>query len=107
MSVGLSFAQGATWPLVLGALTVASVLAAAAHESYHIMQDAVGAGWRARLAEAFSSRDFIYLIVAMSVFGKAHWFLIFASVGTPIFFLLLLSIRRAATRQGQWPDSST
>ena len=92
MSVGLSFAQEATWPLALGALTVASVLAAAAHESIHIMQDAVGAGWRARLAEAFSSRDFIYLIVAMAAFGKAHWFLIFASVGTPIFFLLLLSI---------------
>jgi 1L-myo-inositol 1-phosphate cytidylyltransferase / CDP-L-myo-inositol myo-inositolphosphotransferase len=92
MSVGLSFAQQAAWPLALGTLTVASVLAAAAHESSHIMQDAVGAGWRARLAEAFSSRDFIYLIVAMSAFGKAHWFLIFASVGTPIFFLLLLSI---------------
>ncbi len=95
MSVGLSFAQEAPWPLALGALTVAATLAAAARESSHIMQDtAVGvdAGWMARLAEAFSSRDFIYLIVAMSAFGKAHWFLIFASVGTPIFFLLLLSI---------------
>jgi phosphatidylglycerophosphate synthase len=92
MSVGLSFAQEATWPLALGAITVASVLAAAARESSHIMQDTVGAGWKARLAEAFSSRDFIYLIVAMSAIGKAHWFLIFASVGTPIFFLLLLSI---------------
>jgi 1L-myo-inositol 1-phosphate cytidylyltransferase / CDP-L-myo-inositol myo-inositolphosphotransferase len=95
MSVGLSFAQEATWPLALGALTVAATLAAAARESSPIMQDTalgVDAGWRARLAEAFSSRDFIYLIVAMSAFGKAHWFLVFASVGTPIFFLLLLSI---------------
>jgi phosphatidylglycerophosphate synthase len=95
MSVGLSFAQEATWPLALGALTVAATLAAAARESSHIMQDTAAgeaAGWMARLAEAFSSRDFIYLIVAMSAFGKAHWFLIFASVGTPIFFLLLLAI---------------
>src|SRR5207244_8325946 len=94
-SVVLSLAQEAPWPLALGALTVSATLAAAARESSHIMQDtAVGvdAGWMARLAEAFSSRDFIYLIVAMSAFGKAHWFLIFASVGTPIFFLLLLSI---------------
>ena len=103
MSVGLSFAQEATWPLALGALTVAATLAAAARESSHIMQDTAAgeaAGWMARLAEAFSSRDFIYLIVAMSAFGKAHWFLIFASVGTPIFFLLLLAIgaRRRATR---------
>ena len=84
---------GYAWMIELGA--VAATLAAAARESSHIMQDtAVGvdAGWMARLAEAFSSRDFIYLIVAMSAFGKAHWFLIFASVGTPIFFLLLLSI---------------
>jgi len=96
MSVGLSFAQEAPWPLALGALTVAATLAAAARESSHIMQDtAVGvdAGWMARPAQAFSSLDFVYLIVAMSAFGNAHWFLIFASVGRPIFFLLLLSIR--------------
>ena len=95
MAVGLSFAQDATWPLALGALTVVATLAAAARESSYIMQDTAlggGAGWRAHLAEAFSSRDFIYLIVALSAFGKAHWFLIFASVGTPIFFLLLLWI---------------
>lgn len=92
MSVGLSVAQAAAWPLALGALTIAATLAAAAREASHIMRDTVGAGWKARLAEAFSSRDFVYLIIAMSVFGKAHWFLIFASVGTPIFFLLLLSI---------------
>jgi hypothetical protein len=46
--------------------------------------------WVARLAQAFSSRDFIYLVIVMSAFGKAHWFLILASIGTPIFFGLLL-----------------
>jgi phosphatidylglycerophosphate synthase len=95
MAVGLSFERDATWPLALGALTVLAVLGAAALESSPIMRDAaVGgdAGWRAKLAEAFSSRDFIYLVVLLSAAGLAHWFLIFASVGTPIFFLLLLSI---------------
>ena len=95
MAVGLSFERDATWPLALGAVTVLAVLGAAALESSPIMRDAaVGgdAGWRAKLAEAFSSRDFIYLVVLLSAAGLAHWFLIFASVGTPIFFLLLLSI---------------
>src|SRR5262249_47293997 len=69
MSVGLSFAQEAPCPLALGALTVAATLAAAAREASPIMQDTalgVDTGWRARLAEAFSSRGFIYLVVALS-----------------------------------------
>jgi phosphatidylglycerophosphate synthase len=97
MAVGLSFYHDAAWPLALGAVTVAATLGAALRESSRIMRD-VGVGedasWTAQLTAAFSSRDFIYLIVAMSVFGLAHWFLIFASVGTPIFFLLLLSAGR-------------
>ena len=95
MAVGLSFAQDATWPLALGALTVLATLGSAASQSRDIMLDtAVGgdATWVARLAEAFSHRDFIYLVIALSAFGKAHWFLILASVGTPIYFLLLLWI---------------
>ena len=93
MAVGLSFAQEATWPLALGALTVIATLGAAARQSRDIMLDtAVGgdATWIARFAEAFSSRDFIYLVIVMSAFGKAHWFLILASIGTPIFFGLVL-----------------
>ena len=95
MAVGLSVTREATWPLALGALTVVATLGAATLASRQIMRDtAVGvdATWAARLAEAFSSRDFIYLVIVLSAFGQAHWFLIFASVGTPIFFLLLLSI---------------
>jgi phosphatidylglycerophosphate synthase len=95
MAVGLSVTREATWPLALGALTVVATLGAAALASRQVMRDtAVGvdATWAARLAEAFSSRDFIYLVVVLSAFGQAHWCLILASVGTPIFFLLLLSI---------------
>jgi phosphatidylglycerophosphate synthase len=93
MAVGLSFAQEATWPLALGALTVLATLGAAASQSRAIMLDtAVGADgmWIARVAEAFSHRDFIYLVIALAAFGKAHVFLILASIGTPIFFVLLL-----------------
>src|SRR5438445_88842 len=93
MAVGLSFAQGATWPLALGALTVVATAGSAACQSRDIMLDtAVGgdAAWIARVAEAISHRDFIYLVIVLSAFGKAHWFLILASIGTPIFFLLML-----------------
>lgn len=93
MAAGLSFAQEATWPLALGALTVIATLGAAACQSRDIMLDtAVGgdATWIARVAEAFSHRDFIYLVIALSAIGKGHWFLIIASIGTPIFFGLLL-----------------
>ena len=93
MAVGLSLAHEATWPLALGALTVLATLGAAACQSRDIMLDTAVAGdaaWIARFAEAFSHRDFIYLVILLSAFGKAHWFLILASIGTPIFFVLLL-----------------
>jgi len=93
MAVGLSFAQDATWPLALGAITVIATLGAAACQSRAIMLDTTVGGdaaWIARFAEAFSHRDFIYLVIVMSAVGKAHWFVIAASIGTPIFFVLLL-----------------
>ena len=101
MAVGLSLATGAAWPLLIGALTVVATVGSAACASRQTMRDtALGddASWAARLAEAFSHRDFIYLVVVLSAFGKAHWFLMLASVGTPIFFLLILwvSARRRA-----------
>jgi phosphatidylglycerophosphate synthase len=42
------------------------------------------------LADALARRDFIYLVVILSAFGKAHWFLILAAVGAPIFFTVVL-----------------
>ncbi|PYN30792.1 MAG: hypothetical protein DME01_25880 [Candidatus Rokuibacteriota bacterium] len=93
MAVGLSRAQEATWPLALGALTVIATLGAAACQSRAIMLDTAveaDATWIARFAEAFSHRDFIYLVIALAAFGKAHVFLVLASIGTPIFFVLLL-----------------
>lgn len=42
------------------------------------------------IADALARRDFIYLVVILSAFGKAHWFLILAAFGSPIFFFVLL-----------------
>jgi len=93
MAVGLSIAQDAVWPLVLGVLAVVGTFGSAASMSRQIMGDKVlggDASWTARFAEAFTHRDFIYLVLILSALGKAHWVLILASAGTPIFFLLFL-----------------
>jgi hypothetical protein len=44
----------------------------------------------AKTADALANRDFIYLIVVLSLFGKAAWFILFVAIGTPIFVLVRL-----------------
>lgn len=45
-----------------------------------------------RLTDAVSRRDFIYLILIMSIFGVADWFVISSAVIIPVYFLALLVI---------------
>jgi hypothetical protein len=53
-----------------------------------------------RVADALSRRDFIYLVLALSLFGKANWFLFLTAIGAPIFFIVLLALdRRHAERK--------
>jgi len=42
------------------------------------------------LADSLAKRDFIYLVVILSALGKAHWFLVLAAIGAPLFFFILL-----------------
>ena len=97
MALGWSLAGGGAWPLVLGAATIASALATATLAARRFIggETAATASPAGRLAEALSHRDFIYLIVALAAFGKAHWFLAVAAVGTPSFLLLFLLASRA------------
>lgn len=100
IAVGWSLAIHAAWPLALGAVASASALAAAACVFRRTMLDVMpGAGASAtdRIAEAMGHRDFIYVVVALAAFGRAHWFLVVASVGIPGFLLLLLWV--GATRR--------
>jgi phosphatidylglycerophosphate synthase len=99
MAVGWTLAGGGPWPLVLGAVTIVSALATATLAARRFIRGeaAATASPAERVAEALSHRDFIYLIVALAAFGKAHWFLAVAAVGTPSFLLLLLLASR--TRQ--------
>ena len=53
---------------------------------------------RARLIGALSHRDFIYVVVLLSAFGRAHWFLVATAVGTPVFLALALVFLRTDGR---------
>jgi hypothetical protein len=45
-----------------------------------------------RVADALSRRDFIYLVLIMSAFGIADWFVISSAIAVPAFFLALVAV---------------
>jgi hypothetical protein len=109
MAIGWSRAVGQPWPLLLGALAVLATLASAyprvlAHDGGAQGRAAVHVGRGlgpvalSRVADALSRRDFIYLVLILSLFGKARWFLVLAAVGAPVYFLALTAIALAERR---------
>jgi phosphatidylglycerophosphate synthase len=102
MAIGWSLAVAAPWPLLLGAAAALGNLGSAWFVYWRMMREKAGSGplftsvskvpdeRLARLLDAASRRDFIYLVVILALFGKSNWFLILASVGAPIFFFLLI-----------------
>jgi phosphatidylglycerophosphate synthase len=97
MAIGWSLSSQATWPLLLGALAVAGTLGAAGVASRRFISGEARAGDAralARLTEAFSHRDFIYLIAVLAAFGQAQWFIALAAAGTPLFLAMLVWVDR-------------
>ena len=88
MAVGWTLAAGSLWPLCLGALAITGT-AASAYLVAHRDGTAATAGPPGRLADAVANRDFIYLVLLLACFGRAHWFLIPVALGTPIFMMLV------------------
>lgn len=98
MAVGWCLHTGAVWPLLVGVVAVASTLTAAGALAPQFVNGGHGGENRTlagRLADALSHRDFIYLVLLLSAFGKAHWFLALTAVGTPLFLLLIWGSRAA------------
>lgn len=103
MGVGLARATGQDWPLACGASAVLGTAASAWVVYQRTMtgpkdgplftsvathrETAVS-----RIADALSRRDFIYLVLIMSAFGKADWFIVLSAVAVPAFFLALLVV---------------
>jgi phosphatidylglycerophosphate synthase len=92
IAIGWSRAVGTAWPLVPGALAAAATLASAAVMFERTVEDrpATTESPAARLVDALAGRDFIYVLILASAFGKAAWFLVAAAAGTPTFLVLAL-----------------
>lgn len=88
MAVGWSRSEDSPWPLLLGALAIIGT-AASAYFVAHRNGGTADTGPSGRLADAVANRDFIYLVLLLACFGRAHWFLVLVALGTPIFMMLV------------------
>ena len=109
LAIGWSRSSVDFWPLIAGAAAIAGTLLAAGFVFRYAMPETREGpqftsvtqgpqGRMSRIADALARRDFIYLVVLLSAFGKAHWFLALAAVGAPIFFLVLVGIETSGRR---------
>ncbi len=104
MGVGWSLSAGMMWPLALGAAAVLGTLGSAGFVYWRVMPMRDEGGFTsvsaspdrplARLLDAASRRDFIYLVVLLALFGQSSWFLILAAIGAPVYFVLVLFASR-------------
>ncbi len=105
ISVGWSRQIGAAWPLALGALAVLGTLFSAGFVFASTMRGPAASGGPlfvsvtkapatgvSKVADLLARRDFIYLVLVLSVIGKVRWFLVMSAIGAPVFFLVLLAI---------------
>lgn len=107
MGIGWSLSVGETWPLWLGVLAVGGTIGSAGMVYRHTMQGEGSTGplftsvvrsktsALSNLMDSLARRDFIYLVVVLSVFGKASWFLALSAIGSPIYFGLMLWVARS------------
>jgi phosphatidylglycerophosphate synthase len=102
MAIGWSVSAAAGWPLLLGAAAVLGTLGSAGFVYWRLMRAKDDGGTLftsvsaeperplARVLDAASRRDFIYLVVLLALFGKSSWFVLLAALGAPIYFCLVL-----------------
>ena len=112
MAVGWSLAEGASWPLILGAAAVLGTAGSAGAVYWLTLRSKTAAGplytsvsaepsgRLAKVLDALSRRDFVYLVLVLSAFGKANWFLALTAVGAPVFLVLVVwTAKRDAQRR--------
>jgi phosphatidylglycerophosphate synthase len=95
IAIGWALHAHSVWPLVVGGVAVVSAAGTAALMFKRFVEDRATTGtWAARLIGAMSHRDFIYIVVLLSAFGRVHWFLVATAIGTPLFLALALVFLR-------------
>jgi len=102
MAVGWSRSASAPWPLWLGAAAVLGTVGAAGLVYWRLMRPKEGVSAQftsvsttperplARMLDAASRRDFIYLVLVLALVGRSNWFLLLAAIGAPIYFFLVI-----------------
>lgn len=114
MALGWYYDDRDPMPLILGVVAIVATIFTATFIYWHVMRPVSGDGPLfksvlrdptqrfSKLVNQISGRDFIYLVLFLSMFGKASWFLVMTAVGTPIFFVMLVIAaareRRSARR---------
>jgi len=110
MGVGWSLSVGEAWPLWLGALAILGAICSAGFVYWHTMRSQKSTGplftsvvrsttsRLSHLMDSLGRRDFIYLVVILSAFGKASWFLALTAIGSPIYFIILVWLARTEGR---------
>jgi phosphatidylglycerophosphate synthase len=115
LALGWSRASGDPRPLLAGAAAIAGTLLSAGFVFRYAMGGAregpqftsvtrAPASRLSRMADMLARRDFIYLVVLLSAFGKARWFLALAAFGAPLFFVLLVAMETSGRRRGSLED---
>jgi phosphatidylglycerophosphate synthase len=124
MAVGWADATDSAWPLVLGVTAILGAGGSAGFVHWRTMRGKSGEGplftgvsiagvstgprpsvrgeALARLLDGAGGRDFVYLVLALAMFGKSSWFMVLAGFGAPTYLLLLLVL---ALREGSAPAS--
>jgi len=103
MGLGLARATGRSWPLVCGATAVVATAASAFFVYQRTMTGRKDGPLftsvsvhrettLSRVADALSRRDFIYLVLIMSAFGLADWFVVSSAIAVPAFFFALVAV---------------
>jgi len=106
MGIGWALAVGLWWPLLVGLAAVLGAGGSALAVYWFTLRRkrdggpvytsvTGGPGSRtSKILDDLSRRDFIYLVLVLALFGKAHWFLVLTAVGAPVFLVVLLVVLR-------------
>jgi phosphatidylglycerophosphate synthase len=93
MAIGWSLRAHSGWPLLLGGAAVCTTLWIAAIVLRRGMRASTerppSSALSRRVADRLVHRDFIYLILVLSLAGRAHWFVALTAVGAPLFLVFL------------------